>query len=364
MKYLLPLLSLAPLAAIANQFGPHVPKGSPWFEGWYTRITSLDTKSSIGFIFGQFPDQHLESPSTYGALLFQESPKTPLYVVDVYPPQASLTVNHGQRVTENPDDTSPAVFKYAADGFGEYVCNGDVQSFNFTFPGGIELSGHLSNPEPWGPNGEGPEGWASKLHATGFDWFAYTLRSKVQYQLSIPSKNINLSGQGYAHQEKNWGDSFPDSWIWAQGISNDRSNSHFALAGGPTKVGPLTVTAYLVGYRSFSLNWSFHPQDPSLFTPTIRSCDGYFNLVAKDVTGKMLNITIQAEPKSFTKVGCPTRTGFRRFSDESFVSHVIVEAYQFGQLVETTSFDGAGLEFGGDYMCSPNADRESILVSE
>jgi hypothetical protein len=65
--------------------------------------------------------------------------------------------------------------------------------------------------------------------------------------------------------EKNWGASFPDSWIWAEGIKlNANPDTYFALAGGPTKIfGPLVVTAYLAGYRSPNLNWNFHPQDPS-----------------------------------------------------------------------------------------------------
>jgi hypothetical protein len=53
-----PLCSLFALVALlatlrttdCNQFAPHLRNGAPWFEGWYTRITSAN--ASIGFIFG------------------------------------------------------------------------------------------------------------------------------------------------------------------------------------------------------------------------------------------------------------------------------------------------------------------------
>jgi hypothetical protein len=32
---------------------------------------------------------------------------------------------------------------------------------------------------------------------------------------------ISFSGAGFAHMEKNWGDAFPEQWVWAQGISSN-----------------------------------------------------------------------------------------------------------------------------------------------
>lgn len=146
--------------------------------------------------------------------------------------------------------------------------------------------------------------------------------------------------------------------MWAEGVQPNGGaapTTYFALAGGPTKIfGPVTVTAYLVGYRSPQLNWNFHPQDPSTSTPTIDGCKGYFNLQIADVT-RILNVTVQAARTSFQQVGCPTLQGFRKFSIESFVSHVSIQAYARGlgsnKLLESVEFSGAALEFGGAYMC-------------
>ncbi len=32
-----------------------------------------------------------------------------------------------------------------------------------------------------------------------------------------------VAGRGLAHMEKNWGHSFPDGWIWAQGMGSGQS---------------------------------------------------------------------------------------------------------------------------------------------
>ncbi len=34
-----------------------------------------------------------------------------------------------------------------------------------------------------------------------------------------------LTGEGFAHMEKNWGRAFPDKWVWAQGMRLNRKSS-------------------------------------------------------------------------------------------------------------------------------------------
>ena len=58
----------------------------------------------------------------------------------------------------------------------------------------------------------GPEGWVSRLPILGFEWFVYSLRSRVDFIVSLPAQKIQVAGSGWAHQEKNWGASFPDAW--------------------------------------------------------------------------------------------------------------------------------------------------------
>lgn len=46
------LNSILVLSLVQAHYAPHVSRDMPWFEGWYTRITTDTT--SIGFIVGQY----------------------------------------------------------------------------------------------------------------------------------------------------------------------------------------------------------------------------------------------------------------------------------------------------------------------
>ena len=48
------LASLYPDYTLQSQYDPHVyPDIGPFFEGWYTRCTDVDTGQSFGVLFGE-----------------------------------------------------------------------------------------------------------------------------------------------------------------------------------------------------------------------------------------------------------------------------------------------------------------------
>ena len=59
--------------------------------------------------------------------------------------------------------------------------------------------------------GAGPEGWLTHLNILPLHWFVYSIGSKGTY--SWTESNNSFSGQALAHQEKNWGKSFPPGWV-------------------------------------------------------------------------------------------------------------------------------------------------------
>jgi hypothetical protein len=115
--------------------------------------------------------------------------------------------------------------------------------------------------------------------------------------------------------EKNWGNQFPNHWIWAQGLNVTRKNpslqlqsdaspnsrapvkSYFALAGGETGI-PLAPDSYLLKYRSSSgleLAWSpldnFNPR--KRLKMDVQSCNGFLKVEGRQ-RHLRLTITIQA----------------------------------------------------------------------
>ncbi|KAJ3079318.1 hypothetical protein HK102_003867 [Quaeritorhiza haematococci] len=384
MKFLSHLLLAGCSFAVieASQFDPHPPAGNPWFEGWYTRATDPRTNTTVGVIYGIYPDQTLENPSAYAALLLQRPGAPALEVYETFPTTSSISPSP----SKSPSDVSEPEFQLNIPGIGSYVVSPNFHQIDFTFPksarvdngrlnadshGSISLRATLTKPIPWGRSGEGPAGIASRIPLLKLQWFVYSLGSETSYTI-FESDKINgprtvMQGRALAHEEKNWGSAFPSHWIWAQGTKEIGGGAkyHLAIGGGRTPVGPIVMeNAFLVGYRSPKVGtWNFAPQKLSMFEPKSDACNGVFTLVANDMAmGRKLVVRIRAPTSTFSNVACPTTNGFRTYAVESFVAVMEISAYAIGlsqglgeTLLESVVIEHAALEFGGGYRCGARA---------
>ena len=336
--------------------------------GWYSRVTA--DNDSIGFICGSFPDQTSIAQPTYVGVIYSDNtvPNAKLQSWEASIPLSDFQVNKdGKAITSDPDFPSPPDFKVSfknQGASGYFSSSGDNTNVTLFIPGdkpsskGVQLSMQITGPaQYWGPNGEGPEGWAGRLPFLGLQWFVYSLASPVQYTIVLPDGN-ERSGRGFVHQEKNWGAAFPSAWIWAE-ASLPTKDVVLALAGGPTPVGPWTVpNAWLIGYRSPAANLSFHPQDLPIITSNPDACNGVFTMSASGPVHR-LEIAFKASPDSFTRIPCPTEKGFAEYSVESYSSVANVYVYErgiFGEaMIDSQEIPNAAIEFGGKYRC-PTSD--------
>lgn len=163
------LLGLLVPLVVANQWAPHLRAGNPFFEGWYTRIST--TNASFGVIFGDFAPPcagcaPLTSASHFASLLVQLPGAQQLQTFDAYPSASGVTNLDGTPIAQDPDDTSVPQFQWSGLGVGRAAAGeggAAVQTFDFRFANGVVFKATLSAPVPWGPNGEGPEGWVAKV---------------------------------------------------------------------------------------------------------------------------------------------------------------------------------------------------------
>lgn len=358
-------LFVFPSKIYGSPFDPHVPDNSPWFEGWYTRVTSADSSASYGLIVGHYPEQKYNN-SAYAAILYQQADlKRALVEFRTYPESLSVSGKDGRQILQNPtDEAEPNFAISASDSSFTMKTEGENTHISASIAqasGVVSLEFIISGPSNfWGQKGEGPEGWASKIPFIGLHWFVYSLSSPAKYRLQFPNGKVE-SGNGWAHMEKNWGTSFPSGWIWAEGmeLQNGKPRSIFAVAGGVAIIAGADVpNQYLIGYRSPLLNWNFRPQDPSVFTTERNPCNGTFSLKARSPT-QFIEILISAPTNSFGSVSGPTKAGFIVDSVESFSATATISAYRAnplnpfspGTLVERKEFQDVALEFGGNYQC-------------
>lgn len=342
---------------------PHVPSGpGPWFEGWYTRITDVAGERSIAVIVGShLPPEEKYKPGAclpgYIQILLSEGNGAPVLSYEAFP-QCTYALVDGQPVVRSAGLTQKSNFEWVADGFGTIT----EEAIDMELPGAARVSVQFSSRLPWNDLfGEvGPEGLLAGLPLP-MHWHVYSLGSDAQYQYEIENgTNESLTGQGigYAHQEKNWGKSFPQAWAWLEGISAE-NRSQLVVGGGKLAIGPLVFRPWILGYHSPSLSWDFNFAEPGTVIKTdVNACEGILHLTARTPM-RTLEITASAPLSSYGEVGIPTAEGFiSNGAIESFSATIEVKAYQHtpwgglfsnGRLVEEQTFTNAVLEFGADY---------------
>jgi hypothetical protein len=189
-------------------------------------------------------------------------------------------------------------------------------------------------------------------------------------------------GSGRAHLEKNWGAAFPAWWVWAQaargGGADGADGAAVAVAGGsppplpwaPAWVSEALPVAWLPRLRVFSLflriscgfSLSIDASNPALARVDAEPCGGALSLRLES-WGHVVELRATAPPASFSPLTCPTSSGFRDASVESFAAALSVHVWEkrgwrlpFSgggrrELVAREAFTGAALEFGGDARC-------------
>lgn len=345
-----------------NQYDPHLfPSEGPFMEGWYSRIIDFESNHSFGILFGQVllrsQGSHFSYyPQNMLSFIHSKGDGSSMESFAVYPSSDDIEVTvRGKPVTSDPDFKSPANFEWKVKQYGYFRVTENETRFNFTNVGGVTFIGVLGPPKPWGPDGEGPEGWIDHVPFLPLHWFVYSLGSEINYNWLNDNTGELLRGRkGLAHQEKNWGKSFPPAWIWAEGVDGP-SGSSFAVSLGVLGIDTFNIPAHLIGYRSSAATLNFKPTN-SVLTKFIDGCSGRMNATVTGLDHK-LEFEIHTAPSALqTCLLGPTSDGFAPVCVESYIAtgtfHVYKLTWSGFELVETRTFHMAALEFGGLYLCS------------
>ncbi|XP_052798495.1 uncharacterized protein LOC128230345 [Mya arenaria] len=350
-------------------YDPHpFPSEGPFFEGWYTRILNLDSRESLGLLFGSvLPDakRNATGPLVVASFLFRkcnaDSGVCVLRSVDGKFDVKNLRITaKDQPVVDNPNVKSPSNFRWEVnngDIGGYFQQTGNKTEINFKLSN-ISFHAEIGHPTLWNEDGTGPEGWLGYLPLP-LHWFVFSLSSQqVTYTIQNFTSGAVIQGRrGLAHMEKNWGKSFPKSWIWTEGM-DPSSNVTFAMSGGLVDFSMLTVQAFLIGYRnpSTGIKLDFRP-DNSVVSAQMDGCSGSVNI---SVTSLLYSLKVQllASPATFSSclLG-PETSGFRPACVESYDATVKVSVSKrtFVPFVYTSMDEqiiaNAALEFGGQYVC-------------
>jgi hypothetical protein len=274
------------------------------------------------------------------------------------------------------------------------------------------LSIHMEDGVMWNSIGKtpsltsplGPQSFAIYSNLPETHWFVYSVDSLARVTLTESSSPITRSStdhreyviiqqkpqtmlleitNGNGHLEKNWGDFFPDKWIWVQGIGASAEQTagpsgSLVLAGGPMPIEgvssfPNAPVVFLSGFRwcqqlydkedepSSCVSYSFGPVLSMPFTVdhSIDGCAGVVDFTFRDAK-RELHMRIAAPLESFSADFPAPNKDEPNFSQvsamESFMATATVQVLELvgidsKDLILTADFENVALEFGGLYRC-------------
>lgn len=256
-------------------------------------------------------------------------------------------------------------FELRVPGLGSMICDADSTStYSFSCEDWT-LEAKTAGRQSWSPTQDTPEGWIVRLPLP-LHWHVHSLASPCTFKLSIPlldPPRAEAFSHAMVHQEKNWAASFPSAHMWLQARAGERG---VCLAGGKI----LGMTAYMLGYRSPGLDVDFVPPFAlSIFglspcmSVRIDWENREFDISVCSFWKKIALRAKAPKEKGWFGLSCPFPEGFRaNFLTENFLAEVEVEVYERGwwgwKEVRRDRFEGASLEFGGDYFPLRGLKRE------
>jgi len=343
-----------------EHFAPH---HSAHFEGFYSKF-DLASGSHIALIICSVPKAS-SRPHMVSFTYYPASGK-PIF-------QREHFIDNIERVTTNEKTKAfelriPGIgyMRADADGTTSYKLVGEDKSWS--------LEAQSDNYTAWRQDKSTPEGWIINLPLP-LHWHVHSLCSPCTFTLDIPALGDALpatdrKNRATIHQEKNWANSFPDAHMWVQAW-DAAANKGVCLAGGKI----LYNTAYMLGYRSPSLNLDFVPPFSvsylNLLSPFMSATNDWatrtFTISVSNYFYKLeLRAHAPKEPGWFG-LASPFPDGHRaNYCRESFIASIDVQVFQRAgwwpwsgwKVVATDRFEGASLEFAGGYYPERGEGKE------
>ena len=373
------------LAAAA--FLPFEPQPSPksrrkqWFEGWFFRLTDHRALTSVAVVFGSLRRPNEPPPAAFSEHIVVVAYRDGAGVART---EAAYLDAGAVRIRGGAADAfdAPAIggggprVSWWSDEHGGMVVEGDRAMLDVRVAG-LRLAANVSAPRvPWDaarPDTAGPEGWLARTGLLPCHYFVHSFGSPARYRLLRRGALVAGGGAATAHAERNYGDTFPTGWVWAQ-ASAAGGAAHLILTGGRFVIGPLTTRSYVLGVRAGALSLDFRTTDLDRVEEARHPCAGRFELNATSRDGRRrLRLRIAAPPASFGRpIPVPTLDGFSAAPGavESYaaVADLVAHARAPRGLARDVGLDVdadgwldapllrtrielAALEFGGAFQC-------------
>jgi hypothetical protein len=295
-----------------------------YFEGWYLKHVSADLTHSISFIPGisLSKDSHSFIQILNG--LTGESFYIRYDLKDFSSEPAKFAVRIG-----------PSFF---SDKFSEI----DVQSNGIKAVGRVEYIDPL--PYPGTLLNPGIMGWYSFIPFMECKHGVVSLNHKLAGALKVNSQTIDFDkGRGYI--EKDWGTSFPESWIWIQCNEFERNDNSFMFSVAKIP----WLGKYFIGFLGFLKNGNHFYKFATYNRSRITYLEKTDQRLEIGILNKDFTIHLAVSINQFSDLKAPRLGIMDRYMKESVDSDLdIMMKDRKGKMILNLNGRRAGLEITGD----------------
>ncbi len=196
-----------PFRRIFNPDMPHLHgRKRPYFEGWYYKIIDHTEKHVFAIIPGVFFGQSPQNDHAFIQLIDGNSTQV---FIEKFP------------ITQFESSNQSFNIQLGANHFSANEMKLDLHFENHTFQGNLLFKN--INPWPVSLFSPGIMGWYAYVPFMQCNHGVVSLDHIIEGLVTYDGIKIDYShGRGYT--EKDWGESFPDAWIWSQ-------SNHFSTIG-------------------------------------------------------------------------------------------------------------------------------------
>lgn len=317
---------------IRQMINPDLYHGKlPWnkFEGWYFKICCENT--SFALIPG----------------IFQYNSKKSA-------PHAFIQFMDGNKIKYYYNQYPCHCFKAESSRFKIYIDNNifslsglsvnltsDILSLNGTL--------HFSKVEKWYPNRRSHRSMGYYNFIPFMQCYSQVcaMNMVVDGNIEINGSKIKISsGKGYI--EKNWGSSFPYSWIWIQcnNFSNPSTSISASIGHIPFLLG--SFRGFLIGVSHEGQFYEFTTMNKSHIR--ILPCGRDVEVYAEN-SNYELYIRSKTKPEEFLLANGPINGGMHSFVKETLIATTFIQLLDknTGKIIIEDTGCNAGIEYGGDY---------------
>jgi len=302
-----------------------VNKTTNYFEGWYFKIVDKETLNSFSIIpsvsFGKNQDES----------------------------KASIQILDGKNSNSYNFDFSIKDFYFSKNAFeikiGENYFSQNKLSINISNTIKAKLSFNDLTPWPIALLSPGAMGWFAFLPFMECYHGVVSLTHKIQGFLEINGKKIDFTG-GKGYIEKDYGSSFPTSWVWMQ--CNHFKEEDTSLMCSIAKIPLLkrNFTGFICGLYFNKTLYKFATYTGAKLV-TLNTAG---NIVNISLINKKNELQIEGKTQNKGKLISPKNGIMKNQVLESLTAEVTIKLYKIVGKVKTLIYEDSGINTGMEIM--------------